>query len=328
MSASNPQQVMNGFGKAARPFLFVLDFDLSNCLVYPLDDVAPAISFSIGALKGGRAFNKTDLRPSPAFTFSPKAISFSEYLASFEKVQKELKRGNTFLLNLSFASELRTNLSLGDIFSLAEAPYKLILEDHFTVFSPECFVKIEDGRIFTYPMKGTISAELPNAEHCLRTDKKEIAEHATVVDLLRNDLSIFATEVEVSKFMYVDTVRTHAGCLLQMSSEITGILPPDYQSYIGDILFSMLPAGSVTGAPKAETLRIIKEIETSGRGYYTGVFGIFDGRNLDSAVMIRFVENQDGKLWYRSGGGITADSNAEKEYNEMLDKIYIPITAR
>jgi len=327
MAVTNTQQVMNELGKAARPFLFVLDFELSNCLLYPLDEIPVALSFSIGKFAYGRAFQRTGLPQLTAFEFTPHAISLAEYLERFEIAQKEIRRGNTFLLNLSFASELRTNLSLFEIFNLADAPYKLLLEDEFTIFSPECFVKIRDGQISTYPMKGTISAEIPDAEIKLRTDEKEIAEHSTVVDLLRNDLSIFASNVRVEKFMYIETVCKHAGSLLQMSSEVTGVLPPDYRSCIGDIIFSMLPAGSITGAPKPETLRIIKEIETSRRGYYTGVFGVFDGQDLDSAVMIRFVENRDGKLWYRSGGGITADSIAVKEYEEMLHKIYVPISA-
>ncbi len=88
----------------------------------------------------------------------------------------------------------------------------------------------------------------------------------------------------------------------------------------------LLPAGSVTGAPKKKTLEIIEETENYDRGYYTGIFGIFDGKNLDSCVLIRFIENQiTDKLIYKSGGGITFLSDAEKEYDEMLKKVYVPI---
>ena len=88
----------------------------------------------------------------------------------------------------------------------------------------------------------------------------------------------------------------------------------------------MLPAGSITGAPKQKTVKIIRETEGYDRGYYTGVFGIFDGRDLDSCVLIRFIENIEGQLVYKSGGGITFQSDPWKEYNEMIKKVYVPVT--
>ena len=86
----------------------------------------------------------------------------------------------------------------------------------------------------------------------------------------------------------------------------------------------MLPAGSISGAPKKETIRIIKESEIDDRGYYTGIFGVFNGKELDSAVMIRFIEKNDTGYVYRSGGGITFLSQIEKEYEELIKKIYVP----
>jgi para-aminobenzoate synthetase component 1 len=112
---------------------------------------------------------------------------------------------------------------------------------------------------------------------------------------------------------------------LQASSEITGQLPEDYPSQIGDILFALLPAGSVTGAPKKRTVEIIRETEAYERGYYTGIFGIFDGRNLDSAVLIRFLENTPTGVVYKSGGGITSQSDLMQEFDEMIQKIYVPL---
>jgi para-aminobenzoate synthetase component 1 len=88
----------------------------------------------------------------------------------------------------------------------------------------------------------------------------------------------------------------------------------------------LLPAGSVSGAPKPKTLEIIKEIEEENRGYYTGVFGYYNGSELDSGVMIRFIENRAGKYFYRSGGGITTQSIVESEYQEAIDKVYVPVT--
>ncbi|WP_347394690.1 chorismate-binding protein, partial [Parabacteroides leei] len=91
------------------------------------------------------------------------------------------------------------------------------------------------------------------------------------------------------------------------------------------ILFCLLPAGSITGAPKKKTMEIIEEAETYERGFYTGVMGYFDGNRLDSAVMIRFLEQEGNRLLFKSGGGITSQSDLQSEYNEMKQKVYVPI---
>ena len=154
--------------------------------------------------------------------------------------------------------------------------------------------------------------------------KKEIAEHATIVDLIRNDLSVIAKNVRVNKFRYLERIHTNREPLLQVSSEIMGDLPEDQQYHLGDIIFALLPAGSICGAPKRKTLEIIEEVETHQRGFYTGICGYFDGRNLDSGVMIRFIQEHENKLFFKSGGGITSMSNLESEYQEYIEKIYVP----
>jgi para-aminobenzoate synthetase component 1 len=200
------------------------------------------------------------------------------------------------------------------------------MPNEFVVFSPETFIRITEGVISSYPMKGTIDAHIPNAESILLGNPKELAEHHTIVDLIRNDLNIVAKKVHVEKFRYIEEINTNFKKLLQVSSRITGVLAPDYASHIGDILFRMLPAGSVTGAPKKRTVEIIREAEIYNRGYYSGVLGYFDGSALDSGVMIRFIEeNDDGKV-FKSGGGITFRSVVDEEYQEMIDKVYVPFT--
>jgi para-aminobenzoate synthetase component 1 len=174
-------------------------------------------------------------------------------------------------------------------------------------------------------MKGTINASLPDAEQLILSDEKELSEHVTIVDLIRNDLSAVAKSVNVNRFRYIDRIKTNHKDLLQISSEIAGDLPDDYLSHLGSILISLLPAGSVSGAPKRKTIQIIREAEKEKRGFYTGVFGYFDGVKLDSAVMIRFIEQEGEQFYYRSGGGINAQSEAEKEYQEAIDKIYVPV---
>jgi para-aminobenzoate synthetase component 1 len=135
-----------------------------------------------------------------------------------------------------------------------------------------------------------------------------------------------ASNVQLERFRYVERIKTHEKELLQVSSKIVGDLSSDFHGSIGTILYTLLPAGSVTGAPKKKTVEIIRSVESSPRGYFSGVFGYFDGSSLDSAVMIRYIERQEQGLVYRSGGGITVSSRMETEYQEMIDKIYVPAT--
>jgi para-aminobenzoate synthetase component 1 len=174
-------------------------------------------------------------------------------------------------------------------------------------------------------MKGTIDAATPDAEKAILNDNKETAEHYTIVDLIRNDLNVVSRKVRVERFRYIDTIVTNEKKLLQVSSEVCGYLEKDYLSHIGDIIFELLPAGSVSGAPKRKTSEIIAKTEDQERGYYTGVFGIFDGHKLDSGVMIRFIEKSATGYIYHSGGGITSFSDPLAEYKEMIDKIYVPV---
>ena len=196
----------------------------------------------------------------------------------------------------------------------------------FVCFSPETFIRIKGGRIYSYPMKGTLDASLPDAEKQLMEDRKEAAEHATIVDLIRNDLSRVAEDVRVDKYRYIDVLHTNKGDILQTSSEISGRLPEDYRHHLGEILAAQLPAGSITGAPKAKTMQIIHEAEGYDRGFYTGIMGIYDQGELNSAVMIRFIEEEDeDRKYFKAGGGITSKSDCRKEYEEVIQKIYLPL---
>jgi para-aminobenzoate synthetase component 1 len=251
-------------------------------------------------------------------------ILLEEYRQKFEAVQEHIRKGNTYLLNLTQPTPIESPYSLKEIYTMANAPYKLRVKDNFVCFSPEPFVTIEGNSINTYPMKGTIDASLPNAMEIILNDPKEFAEHTMIVDLLRNDLGIVANEIKVEKFRYITTIDTGDKKLHQVSSHISGSLDVNWKEHAGKIITALLPAGSISGTPKRKTVEIIQEIEEYRRGYFTGVFGYFDGNNLYSAVAIRFIENNNGKLIYKSGGGITSDSYCESEYNEMIDKIYIP----
>ncbi len=317
------EQKMNDLGKKGVPFLFVLDFDLKNHFVVPLNEInAGEVLYDVNGFTNTEKI-KTE-KPAGKIKITP--VAKERYCKAFEKVQEGISHGDSFLLNLTMPAKIEINLSLKEVFYLSKAKYKLYFKDIFTVFSPEPFVKIENGKIRSFPMKGTMDSSIPNAEEKLLSDEKELAEHYTIVDLIRNDLNIVSENVQVKKFRYLEKIKTHYGELLQMSSEITGDLPPDYKDKLGTIFRKMLPAGSISGAPKKKTLEIIKKTEQYERGFYTGVFGIFDGKNVDSGVMIRYLEKSETGFIYKSGGGITANSNCDEEYIELIKKIYVPFT--
>lgn len=315
---------MNRLGAAGEAFLFIINFMMDEVYVIPETEIPDCpLKFQIP----GRPGMKREADRLPDFNFSAAPVTYPQYLKAFNKVQAELQQGNSYLTNLTLPTPVSTGLTLEQIYTHSDAPYKLLFDDRFVVFSPEPFVQINKGVISSFPMKGTIDANLENAESVILLDPKETAEHRTIVDLIRNDLGMVAKNVQVKRFRYIDTIQTHKGTLLQVSSEITADLPPDYPARIGEVLFTLLPAGSVTGAPKKKTVEVILEAEQYDRGFYTGVFGFFDGVNLDSSVMIRFIEQvPDGSKLFKSGGGITAFSDPEKEYHELIDKIYVPFT--
>lgn len=315
-------QRINEMGTNKTPFLFVIDFACENAFIQNLNEVDPnEILFAVNEVTNVRS----SLAKQKTLQFDTTPVSKEIYHTAFQKVKKHLNYGNTFLLNLTMPSRVETNYSLKEIFQHSKAKYKLWFKDQFVVFSPETFVQTDNQKISSFPMKGTIDADLPDAENQLLHNEKELAEHYTIVDLIRNDLSMVAKNVKVERFRFIDHIKTHRKNLLQMSSKISGDLADGWQNRIGDILFSMLPAGSISGAPKKKTLEIIRDAELYNRDYYTGIFGIFDGENIDSGVMIRFIEKTADGLIYKSGGGITAKSHWEEEYEELIDKIYVPL---
>ncbi len=311
---------MNKLGRNRNPFFFMIDFEMKNPRVYDINDLPNDLYFKTGLI----SHLPNQIKKTKSIIFNKYPISFCRYKEAFKIAKSALKNGNSYLLNLTFETPVETNLSLSEIFNRSNTPYKLLNNNQFVSFSPEPFIKINQGKIFTYPMKGTIDANIPNAKKIILNDEKEQAEHFTVVDLLRNDLSMVAKQITVEKLRYVETIKTNTKTLLQVSSKISGKLPNNYNKNIGNIISKLLPAGSVSGAPKKETLKIIRQAEGTARGFYTGIMGVFDGQNLDSAVLIRFIENVNGKFVYKSGGGITFLSDAQAEYQELIDKIYVP----
>ncbi len=298
------------------PAFFYSNFkgDAFHC--YTLDSLCEHdIEFSFNSKR-----NKTNHPHTP--TYYP--IDFDKYNAKFDQVQQHIQAGNTYLLNLTQATPIKSDYTLYEIYTMANAPYKMRVGKKFVCFSPEAFITIEENRIHTYPMKGTIDANVPNAIDKILNNPKELAEHTMIVDLLRNDLAIISNDIRVDEFRYITTIETGNKRLHQVSSHISGALKNDWKESIGEKIQAILPAGSISGTPKKKTCQIIEAIEGYQRDYFSGIFGYFDGKNLYSAVSIRFIEQTKNGFIYKSGGGITADSTPQSEYQELLDKIYIP----
>lgn len=318
------EQKANALGRRREPFLFVVDFEGRRCRLFRRGEwEQEGLRWDFGCpvrelpVPGALAAKQRITKKEP--------VLFADYQRAFDIVMRGLRYGDSFLVNLTAATPIFTEMSMADIFRSARAPYRLLWPGRFVVFSPEPFVRIRSGRIFTYPMKGTRQDTGPGSSEALISDRKEQEEHATVVDLLRNDLAIVGRDVQVERYRYLELIKTSQGDIWQTSSRISAGLDAFYHERIGSILSAMLPAGSVSGAPKKRTLELIREAEKKERGWYTGICGYFDGSRLDSAVMIRYIEELDGRMVYRSGGGITARSSAGEEYREMLEKVYVPI---
>ena len=301
------------------PFLFLTSYDGEKVFAQALDDLDDNIFYKLENWRNYSVKKRTK-----DFTFSKSPVNFNTYKNALDLVLEEIRSGNTYLLNLTFKTPIESSLTLQEIFTYARAKFKLYFKDEFICFSPERFVEITDNTIATYPMKGTIDANLSDAKERILNDKKEMAEHVMIVDLMRNDLGIIATDIQVEKFRYVEKIKAGDKELLQISSKITAQLSNEWKDNLGTLLSHILPAGSISGTPKKSTVNIINHIEDFDRGFYTGVFGIFDGESLRSSVMIRFIEKENDALFYKSGGGITIDSDAKSEYEELINKIYLP----
>ena len=330
---------INQLGKEGNPFLFIINYKGDLAFIKRLSDIHP--EECLYDFEGVSNLKETYIPLSAPITWQIENPRYQDYKRSFDIVKSNIMAGNSYLVNLTCKVAVTCNLTLRDVFLHTNGKYKLWLKkpnqlsssedtptpqcESFVCFSPESFVKIKNGRIYSYPMKGTLDATIPHAEELLMSDKKEAAEHATIVDLIRNDLSRVAEDVRVDQYRYMDLLHTNKGNILQTSSEISGRLPEHYANTLGDILTGQLPAGSITGAPKDKTMQIIHEAEGYERGFYTAIMGIYQNGELNSAVMIRYIEQEDNQLYFKAGGGITSKSECLKEYEEVLQKIYLPI---
>ena len=195
--------------------------------------------------------------------------------------------------------------------------------------SPETLVKLEDGVLHTFPLAGTRprgkdEEEDMALEQELLSDEKECAEHNMLVDLGRNDLgkiSKFGT-VLVENYMSIERY-SH---VMHIGSTVRGEIREDKNAL--DAVDAVLPAGTLSGAPKLRAMEIINELEDNKRGIYGGAIGYIDFTgNLDTCIAIRIAFKKNGKVFIRSGAGIVADSVPEKEYQECINKAKAVVNA-
>lgn len=257
-------------------------------------------------------------------------IKESEFLEKVSLVKEEIKKGEAFQVVISqrFATECSADSI--DVYRMLRlhnpSPYMYFLrfEDGLDVVgsSPEALVKVTDGKVMVHPIAGTRKrSNSPEQDELiakeLLADPKERAEHLMLVDLGRNDLGRVCTSgsVEVVEFMNIERF-SH---VMHIVSTVTGDLAKEKAPI--EALFATFPAGTLSGAPKPRAMQIIEELEPNRRGLYGGALGYLDfSGNIDTCIIIRTAVIKEGIAYVQAGAGIVADSDAESENQECLNK--------
>lgn len=258
-------------------------------------------------------------------------ISRAEYCAAIGEIKKRLAAGDTYEVNFTYPNTLFADCA--DDFELFErlaarqpTPYRAFIKNEYLTvlsFSPELFFEIENGKITALPMKGTAPRGTSPEEDALnaqslRLDEKNRAENLMIVDLTRNDLSRISkpASVRVESMFDVQALPT----VHQMTSKISAELRENVSTL--DVFAALFPCGSITGAPKLSTMRIIEELETSPRGAYCGAICLFSPEKTVCSVPIRTLQKRAGygRFEYRVGGAVVWDSTADGEWLETLHK--------
>jgi len=256
-------------------------------------------------------------------------LSKDEFCRMVGRAKEHIREGDIFQVVLSNRFEADCEGSLFDAYrvlrTINPSPYMFYFSGsdlEVAGASPETLVKLQDGRLFTYPLAGTrprgaTDEEDAALERELLADEKELAEHNMLVDLGRNDLgkiSKFGT-VRVDKYMSI----LRFSHVMHIGSTVSGEILDGKTGL--DAINAVLPAGTLSGAPKIRAMQIISELEQNKRGIYGGAIGYLDfSGNMDTCIAIRIAYKRDGKVFIRSGAGIVADSDPESEYQECLNK--------
>ena len=253
----------------------------------------------------------------------------AQYCEMVEKAKKHIFEGDIFQIVLSNRLSAPFEGSLLNTYrvlrTINPSPYMFYFSGtdvEVAGASPETLVKLEDGILHTFPLAGTrprgkTEQEDLRLERELLADEKELAEHNMLVDLGRNDLG------KVSKFGTVEVEKLHSierfSHVMHIGSTVRGELRGDKDAL--DAIEAVLPAGTLSGAPKIRACQLIGELENNKRGIYGGAIGYIDFTgNMDTCIAIRIAYKKNGKVFVRSGAGIVADSDPEKEFEECLNK--------
>ncbi len=256
-------------------------------------------------------------------------FSREEYCKMVEKAKHYIKEGDIFQVVLSnrfeadFSGELLNTYRI--LRTINPSPYMFYFGSNDVEIagaSPETLVKLKDGKLYTFPLAGTRKRGKDEKEDLaleaeLLSDEKELAEHNMLVDLGRNDIGRIAKfgTVNVDKYMTVERF-SH---VMHIGSTVSGDIKEDKNAL--DAIGSILPAGTLSGAPKIRSCEIINELENNKRGIYGGAVGYLDFTgNMDTCIGIRLAFKKQGKVYVRVGAGIVADSIPEMEYKECENK--------
>ncbi len=251
------------------------------------------------------------------------------YCEMVRKAQHHIHEGDIFQIVLSNRLEADYEGSLLNVYrvlrTLNPSPYMFYFSGtdvEVAGASPETLVKLEDGSLYTFPLAGTrprgkTEEEDKALEEDLLQDQKELAEHNMLVDLGRNDIG------KISEFGSVEVIKYHSierySHVMHIGSTVKGIIKSDKDAF--DAVYSILPAGTLSGAPKIKACQLINDLENNKRGIYGGAIGYIDFTgNLDTCIAIRIAYKKGNKVFVRSGAGIVADSVPEKEYQECINK--------
>ena len=259
-----------------------------------------------------------------------------QYCDMVEKAKQYIREGDIFQVVLSDPMKAEAEGSLFDTYRVLRAanpsPYMFYFSSDDIELSgayPETLAKLDNGKLSTFPLAGTRPrGKTPDEDKALEADllqdEKELAEHNMLVDLGRNDIGKISRigTVKVEKYMEIERF-SH---VMHIGSTVTGTIREDKDAV--DAVDAILPAGTLSGAPKFRACQIIDELENNKRGVYGGAIGYLDfAGNLDTCIAIRLVYKKNGAICIRSGAGIVADSVPEKEFEECANKARAVIQA-
>ena len=313
------------FDHFKQKIILIVNMKTDN-LVMEYEKATQKLDFMKNLIKTG---NKIKDEPIKIKSQVKELFTKEEFCDMVNKAKEHIKEGDIFQVVLSNRLEADFEGSLLDTYrvlrTMNPSPYMFYLGGHdieIAGASPETLVKLQDGMIYTFPLAGTRPRGETRDEDIvlekeLLADEKELAEHNMLVDLGRNDLGKISKFNSVKVEEYLSVYRfSH---VMHIGSTVCGEILPDKSGL--DAINAVLPAGTLSGAPKIRAMEIINKLEDNKRGIYGGAVGYLDFTgNMDTCIAIRMIYKKNNKVFIRSGAGIVADSVPEIEYQECINK--------